>query len=359
MTRATQALINLAALRHNFELVKSYARAQKIMPVIKANAYGHGMVQVAKALPLADAFAVAIIDEAVELREAGILSPITVLHGASNQAELKLAEQLRLDLVVHQLEQINLLERTTCTKPFTIWLKLDTGMHRIGITPEQFQSAYQRLQAAPNVAQVRLMSHFACADDIDNPMTLDQLSLFDRLTSGINAVKSLANSAAIMAWPQTHKDWVRPGVMLFGVSALLNWQQHTNQLKPVMTLQSTVIAIKELQPGESVGYGANWIASRPTRLAVIAIGYGDGYPRSLPSGAPILINGRIAKIAGRISMDSFSVDISDLPDVQIGTTVTLWGQGLAVERIAELANTIAYELLCQISLRVPRDYVEI
>ncbi|MCF7981847.1 MAG: alanine racemase [Pseudomonadales bacterium] len=359
MTRATQAHINLAALRHNFELVRLFAPTQKIMPVIKANAYGHGMTQVAKALPHADAFAVAIIDEAVELREAGIRQPITVLHGASNREELQLAEQLNFDLVVHQLEQVKLLENTHCAKPFVIWLKLDTGMHRLGIAPEQFQSAYQRLQASPNVFQVRLMSHFSCADDTDNPMTNSQCQLFEQLTSAIAAPKSLANSAAIMAWPQTHKDWVRPGIMLFGVSPLTNWQQQRCELKPVMTLQSTIIAIKELNPGESIGYGANWIASRPSRIAIIAIGYGDGYPRALPNGTPVLLNGQTANIVGRISMDSFGIDITDLPGAQVGDTVTLWGQGLAVERIAELAKTIPYELLCQISLRVPRDYVEI
>ena len=359
MTRATQALINLAALRHNFELVKQYAPNQKIMPVIKANAYGHGMVQVAQALAQADAFAVAIIDEAVELREAGIRSPITVLHGVANLEELKLAEQLHLDLVVHQLNQIKLLESITCTKPFTIWLKLDSGMHRIGITPAQFQAAYQRLHASPNVTQVRLMSHFACADDPDNPMTDKQCQLFDQLTGGIDATKSLANSAAIMAWPTTHKDWVRPGVMLFGASPLLNWRQHNSALKPVMTLKSTIIAIQELNVGETVGYGANWVTKRPSRIAVVAIGYGDGYPRALPNGAPILLNGKVAGIVGRISMDSISIDITDFPDTQVGASVTLWGQGLAVENIAELANTIPYELLCQISLRVPRAYVEI
>lgn len=359
MSRATQALIDLGALRHNFELVRQYAPASKVMPVIKTDAYGHGMVQVANALSGADAFAVAILEEAVALRDSGVDIPVTVLQGVTSREEFDLAQRLRLDLVVHQLEQIELLEKAESGQPLVIWLKLDTGMHRMGILLEQFQSAYQRLQSCASVAEIRLMSHFACADDTGSAMTERQCSAFDSCTAEVTASKCLANSAAIMAWPDTHRDWVRPGIMLYGASPMLNWRSRTEPLQPVMTLRSTIIGVKEIAAGEAVGYGADWVADKPSRIATVAIGYGDGYPRALASGTPVLVKDNRVSLVGRVSMDSITLDVTGLPDVQVGDSVTLWGEGLPVEEIAEQANTIAYELLCQVSQRVPRDFVAI
>lgn len=359
MTRATQATIDLSALRHNFRRVQDFAPGAKVMPVIKANAYGHGLIQVANTLaPLADAFAVATLDEGVVLRNAGIGLPVTVLQGVSNKEEMRLAQELGLDLVVHQPEQIILLEQAVNGKRLDIWLKADTGMNRLGVAPENFFSAYRRLKVCEAVAEVRAMSHFACADDPANPMTERQYQLFRQITAELTLTRSLANSAAIMAWPHTHHEWVRPGIMLYGASPMLNWPARENGLKPVMTVRSSIIAVKEIAVGESVGYGADWVAERPTRIALAAIGYGDGYPRVLPSGTPVLVNDQTAQLVGRVSMDSIALDVTELPAVQLGDPVTLWGRGLPVEEIAQRANTLSYELLCQVAPRLPRSYME-
>jgi len=327
--------------------------------VVKANAYGHGLLQVADTLAsLADALAVATVDEAVTLREAGIKIPITVLQGVSNREEMSLAQALGLDLVVHQPEQILLLEQTKKPQHLVVWLKVDTGMGRLGIAPESFATLYHRLTRCAAVSDVRAISHLACADDTSSHKTEQQQQLFSRLTAGLGIEKSLANSAAIMAWPATHYQWVRPGIMLYGASPMLDWSTRDDDLKPVMTVRSSIIALKDLAVGQSVGYGADWVAARSTRIALAAIGYGDGYPRVLASGTPVLVGDHLTQLVGRVSMDSIALDVSDLPEVQLGDSVTLWGRGLPVEEIAARANTISYELLCQAGPRLPRSYLE-
>ena len=357
MTRPTFAHIDLSALRHNFNVAKTYAPDQKIMAMLKADAYGHGALHCAKALePYLDAIAVAFIDEAMALRESGLTKPITLLQGVFDKGEIALACEYDLDLVILHAEQAQMLESANCSHPLNIWLKFDSGMHRLGFDADQYAYWYHHLAKHPNVAQVRLMTHFSCADEPNNPVTVEQAALFDAVTEGIETTYSLANSAAIMAWPSTRRDWVRPGVMLYGVCPFADWRDDHRDLRPVMTLKSVIISTRTLQAGEAVGYGGTWVAEKECRIGVVSIGYGDGYPRCLPSGTPVLVNGQRVALVGRVTMDMITVDLSGLSDVAVGDEVTLWGEGLAVEEIAEYAGTIAYELLTGISRRVPRIY---
>ncbi|MEH6357688.1 MAG: alanine racemase [Pseudomonadales bacterium] len=356
MTRPTFAHINLDALRHNFKLARQFAPQQKIMVMLKADAYGHGSLQVSAALSEADAIAVAFIDEALALRRAGITKPITLLQGVFDQQEIELACEHQLDLVILHAEQANMLEAAQCSRPLRIWLKFDSGMHRLGFSSDEYVSWFQRLSAHKNVAEVRLMTHFSCADDPQNSVTAEQEALFDQITGALEAKRSLANSAAIMGWPSTLRDWVRPGIMLYGVCPFADWRENHRDLQPVMTLKSVIISTRKLKAGEAVGYGGSWVAEQDCRIGVASIGYADGYPRCLPNGAPVLVKGQRASLVGRVTMDMITVDLTGLDDVQVGDEVTLWGDGLAVEEIAELAGTIAYELLTGISKRVPRLY---
>lgn len=356
MTRSTLAHIDLGALAHNFQIVKSYAPHCAVMAVIKADAYGHGAVPVAQTLAHADSFAVAFLEEAIELREAGIEKPIVLLEGLFKVDELRLACQHELELVVHRPDQVSMLESCRTKTPLIVWLKLDTGMHRIGVSPTQFLPLYRRLQAINQVCEIRLMSHLACADQTSIDATERQCAVFDQVTADIRAPVSLANSAALMAWPQTRRDWVRPGLMLYGASPFDQSSQHSPRLRPVMTMKSELIAIREVEKGETVGYGGAWVAQQNTLIGTVAIGYADGYPRALPSGTPALIQGKRVELAGRVSMDMISLDLSNCPQALLGDEVVLWGQGLPVEEIAARAGTIAYELLTGVSQRVPRKY---
>ncbi len=355
MTRPTVAHIDLNALRHNFNQVKKYAPHSKVMPVIKADAYGHGALTIASALPQADGFAVAFIDEAVALRESGIKQPIVVLQGVYERSELELAASLGLQIVIHQAAQVELLESCNIA-PLVVWMKLETGMHRAGISSDEFVPLLARLKALAQVAEIRFMTHFACADELESSVTSDQFHLFQEMTGNSSAVCSLANSAAIITKPETHRDWVRPGIMLYGASPLQGSTAQHEGLKPVMTLESSIIAIKQLRPGDTVGYGASWTAETEGRIAIVAIGYGDGYPRCLGGKAQVLLNGQRAPLVGRVSMDSLAINLSDQDQVQLGDRVILWGKGLPVEELAAGANTISYELLCNVTQRVPRYY---
>lgn len=359
MTRPTFAHINLDALRHNFSLARQYAPDQKIMAMLKADAYGHGAPGCAQALESqTDAIAVAFIDEALALRKAGIKKPITLLQGIFDQQEIELACQNQLDLVILHAEQAHMLESAEISCRLRIWLKFDSGMHRLGFSADEYAYWYERLNKHPNVSEVRLMTHFSCADEPENPVTAEQEKFFDKVTKGIDTTYSLANSAAIMAWPSTRRDWVRPGIMLYGVCPFADWRKNHRDLRPVMTLKSVIISTRKLQAGEAVGYGGSWVAPDDCRIGVVSIGYGDGYPRCLPFGTPVLVNGQRVPLVGRVTMDMVTVDLSGLDDVKVGDEVTLWGEGLPVEEIAELANTIPYELLTGISKRVPRLYSE-
>jgi len=351
-----QAHINLAAFPHNYQVIQQLAPEQKIMPVLKANAYGHGSVQVARALPAADAFCVAFMAEALPLRDAGITQPITILLGPQNAEELALALELQLDLVIHRLDQVVLLENQVGERPVVVWLKLNTGMNRLGFPVTSFAEIYQRLKGVTCVSEIRLFSHLACADETDNDYTLEQSNLLDQSTADSTATVSLANSAGIMAWPHTHRNWVRPGIMLYGASPFSDWRERDFGLKPAMTLKTSIISLQDVKPGDRTGYGGTWVAEKTGQIAIAAIGYGDGYPRCLPSGTPVLVNGERAPMVGRVSMDMISIDVSHVPAVQIDDEVILWGEQLPVEEIAELANTIPYELFCSVNVRVHRIY---
>ncbi|MFI4891548.1 MAG: alanine racemase [Steroidobacterales bacterium] len=354
MTPFVSATIDTDALRHNLAVVRRRAPASRVMAVIKANAYGHGLVTVARALDGADAFAVARVDEGLALRQAGITKPVVLLEGVFEREQLEAAAAANFELVVHIDEQVELLRAAPPGVQFDVWLKLDSGMNRLGLKGPAFAAARAALARLPAVRQpVRLISHFASADDKDDPATAIQLARFQQATEGLPGPRSLANSAAMLNVPAALADWVRPGLLLYGVSPLSGAIGADFGLQPVMTLHSRIIGLKDVSAGERVGYGGAWTAGRPTRLAIAAVGYGDGYPRSVPSGAPVLVGGAQAPLAGRVSMDMIGIDVTDLPRAaELGDPVVLWGPGLPVERIAELAGTIPYELLCGISQRV-------
>ena len=371
------AVIHLKALAHNYQTIKSYAPNSNVLAVLKANAYGHGLELIAKALPQADAFGVARIGEAILLREAGITQPIVLLEGFFSIDELQLLVEHNLDTVIHNAFQLTALTQSSLSKPLKVWLKIDTGMHRLGINPDEFTQYFDALNSNHNVKKsIVLMSHLGCADDKSNTITTFQTELFKSITSSCSMERSLANSAGICAWPNTHFDWVRPGLMLYGISPMLPEPTITpvlanrlcanrvQNIQPVMTLKSSLIAIREIGSGESVGYGGSWTSTKPTTIGVVAIGYGDGYPRHAENGTPVYVNGRIVPIIGRVSMDMITVDLGEQacnePTSEntnkvvdkIGDEVILWGAELPVERVARHATTIPYELLCNISRRV-------
>ena len=348
------ATIDTAALRSNLGVVRRRAPRSRVMAVVKANAYGHGLVAVARALEAADALAVARVDEGLALRRAGIAKPVVLLEGVFDPDQLAAAGASGLELVVHSDAQVELLKAAPPGLQFDVWLKLDTGMNRLGFKGAGFAAALQALSSLACVRQpVRLISHFASADEPDKPDTAEQVRRFEAATQGLAGERSLANSAGMLNFPAAQVDWVRPGLLLYGVSPLAGTIGADFDLQPVMTLHSRIIALKDVAAGETVGYGGAWRAPRPIRLAIAAAGYGDGYPRSLSSGAPVLVNGRRAPLAGRVSMDMLGVDVTALePAARLGDPVVLWGPGLPVEEVAVWAGTIPYELLCGISQRV-------
>ncbi len=347
--------IDLTGLRANFALIRRKATGAKILVVLKANAYGHGAVRVAKALKLADGFGIARLSEAIRLRQAGVQGPILVLHGFSSVEELPLFVRYRLMPVLHAPWQCEAVAHLAPALP-ALWLKIDTGMNRLGLRPEVFQDHYRRLVQKVGEERLVLMTHLACADQVGHPMTERQLEQFRKLTADLPSPKSFANSAAILQDLHHGSDWLRPGLMLYGVSPFPDREGGQLGLRPVMTLKSRIIALKRIARGEAVGYGAAWRAPRETRLGVVSIGYGDGYPREVARGTQLLVSGRRATIVGRVAMDLLTVDLTDLPGVGIGEEVVLWGEGLPVEEVARRAGTIPYTLLCNIADRVHYRY---
>jgi alanine racemase len=348
------ATVDTGALRHNLQVVRKSAPASRVMAVIKANAYGHGLVAVARALEGTDALAVARVDEGLSLRAAGIDTPTVLLEGVFDREQQDAAAAANFELVVHTSEQIELLRAAPADARFKVWLKFDSGMNRLGFKGPAFEAAHAAVSALGCVqTPVNLFTHLASADDPELATTGEQLARFDEASRFLPGERSIANSAGMLSFPQAQADWVRPGLLLYGVSPISGTIGADYGLRTVMTLRSHVIAVKDLIPGERVGYGGDWTAARPTRLAVAAVGYGDGYPRSLGAGTPVLINGERAGLAGRVSMDMIGIDVTDLhrPPVA-GDEVILWGEGLPVEEIAVWANTIPYELLCGITQRV-------
>ncbi len=352
------AHINPSALRHNLRQVKKFAPQSKIITMVKANGYGHGLLQAASALSDADAFGVATIDEALALRNSGVLKPIVLMCGFIDGEELHTMAEFNIAAVLHAEYQVRLLETQSLKKPLAIWLKLDSGMHRLGFSPTEIHAIYARLMACGHVQKPFVtMTHFACSDAKDTLHTQQQLTQFQQMVTWAGE-QSLACSAAIIAWPETQADWVRPGIMLYGASPLTATIGADFSLQPVMTLASRLIAIKQLSPGESVGYAATYVCPETMPIGIVAIGYGDGYPRHAKNGAPVLINGKICPLIGRVSMDFITVDLRTQPNAHVGDKVTLWGDGLPIEYVAESANTISYELLTKVTQRVEFDYTE-
>jgi alanine racemase len=354
MARPNQARLDLRALRHNVIVARQLAPCAKIMAVVKANAYGHGAVTIADALQTeVDALAVACIEEALELRYAGIATPILLLEGIFEARELQQAAQLDLWLTIDNERQLRWLEEATLPAPLTCWLKVDTGMNRMGVTTARAPQFFQRLMACGNARkEIVTYTHFASADDVMSQQTAQQLAKFDALP--FPTLRSAANSAGVIAWPQAHYDWVRPGYMLYGNSPMLDGHVNAHSLQAVMTLTSAVISLRDVAAGDTVGYGGTWVAPRASRIATVTIGYGDGYPRHALNGTPVLVNGQRASLAGRVSMDMITVDVTDLEQVEIGSEVVLWGEGLPLADIAECANTIGYELTTRMPARTPR-----
>jgi alanine racemase len=358
MTRLIRAAIAAHALRANLATLRARAPASRLLAVVKANAYGHGLVPTALALTGAHAFAVARIEEAAALRAAGITQPIVLLEGVVNAEQLTEAAHLQVELVVHQRLQIALLEKFRAGFRFALWLKVDTGMNRLGFRPEEFATAWSRLRdLRPTPLELRVLTHLAAADASDGDVTRAQLARFRPLIAHLNTEISIANSAALLSLPETHAHWVRPGLALYGLSPFPGRRGQDFGLSPAMTLESTVIAVREVPRGERVGYGGAWSAQRPSRLAIVAAGYGDGLLRNVPEGAPVILHDRRAPIVGRVSMDMIAVDVTDLPPVSVGDPVELWGPRLPVEELAALAGTIPYELVCAVSQRVPVELV--
>ncbi|MDH3690621.1 MAG: alanine racemase [Gammaproteobacteria bacterium] len=354
MSRPTFAQIDFDVLSSNLRVVRDLCPKSKVMAVVKADAYGHGAVLACKALSDADAFAVASIDEALLLRNADCTHPICILSGFGDREELELLAQYSLTPVIHSSTQLEVLSHVNLTRRIDVWVKIDSGMHRLGFPGESLPTVLQQLRAHPAIGAIRLISHLANAEDTSDHYTTAQLNAFRQSCAGHNCELSLANSAGLVAWPETHMDWVRPGIMLYGVSSLPERNAAELGLRPAMTFRSAVIAVKQLKQGDRIGYGGSWTCPEAMSVAVIACGYGDGYPRHAVSGTPVLICGRRAPVVGRISMDLLSVDLRRHQDVTVGTPAVLWGAGLPVEEVARWVGTNAYQLLCSVTARVPR-----
>lgn len=355
MIPAAHAILNLEAVQHNLQMVRRLAPDAKIMAVIKANGYGHGLLRIAEALQNADAFAVARVDEGIRLRKAGIKNRIAVLEGFSCAEELDELLLYQLDAVVHSFTQLEIFESRKEQEACAIWLKLDTGMNRLGFKPQEFNSVFQRLNQCSIIRPpIRLMTHLANADDKQDATTHKQIRLFNDTvaTLGLENERSIANSAGIIAWKEALTDWVRPGVMLYGISPFPDYTGKQLGLKPVMGLHSRLIAVKPVATGDKVGYSGTWVCEKPTTLGVVAVGYGDGYPRYAKAGTPVLVNGQRVPLIGRVSMDMITVDLATQPNAKPGDPVTLWGDSLAVEEIAFYADTIPYTLVCGVTQRV-------
>jgi alanine racemase len=349
--RPIQATVSSSALQHNLGVVRQHAPTAKVMAVVKANGYGHGLINVAHALIEADGFATLNLSEAIDLREAGVEKDILLLEGVFDEEELRIAASFDISIVVHNNVQIVMLEKAKLARTIDVYLKMNTGMNRLGFEPSHYQSAFQRLKQCPNIGQITLMTHFATADEevgISKPF-----AQFKAVTNGLDAPVSLANSATILRYPEAHADWVRPGIMLYGATPVGGAPATSFNLKPAMQLTSEIISIQTLALGESVGYGATFTATEETRIGIVACGYADGYPRHAPTGTLIAVAGQLTKTVGRVSMDMLFCDLSDLPEVNIGASVELWGDIVPVDAVAEASGTVGYELLCAVAPRVP------
>lgn len=355
MARPALARIFPAAFRHNYLYARSLAPDARALAVVKANAYGHGAVPMARAVAdVADAYGVACIEEALELREAGLTAPVVLLEGCFESNELEAVDRLGFEPVVHSEYQIRHLLDFRASRPLRIWLKMDSGMHRLGLAPEDFVDAYRRLAESPGIGEIVLMTHLARADELDCATTAGQLGRFESVAAELRGPRSCANSAGNMAWAASRGDWIRPGIMLYGASPLDRPHPADTGLMPAMSLESALIAIRELPAGEAIGYGARFVTSAPTRVGVVAMGYADGYPRQARDGTPVAVNGQLTRLIGRVSMDMLTVDLSDQPEARVGDPVELWGEQVPANAVAAGCDTIAYHLFTGVTRRVPR-----
>lgn len=355
MLNTARVTVDLTALCHNFAVVRQLCPDSKIMAMIKADAYGHGLLPTARALSAADGFAVARLDEALQLRRAGIVQRILLLGTLLDSDDLRLCSTQNIDVTAHDAGSVALIETAAMQYPLNVWLELDSGMHRLGLTPTEFEMLDHRLHKNPGVRELLHWTHFSDAEDLIADINDRQLATLHAARAQQESDVSIANSASIIARPDTHEAWVRPGIMLYGMNPLK--ETHTQTLKAVMTLRANVIATRRVAPGEAVGYNRTWIASRDSVIATIGIGYGDGYPRHARNGTPVWLNGQCVPLAGRVSMDSIMVDITDHDSVRIGDEAELWGIHLSADIVARHADTISYALFTGVTARVDRHYV--
>jgi alanine racemase len=353
MPRPLVATIDIHAMQHNLAVARKCAPHSRIWAVVKANAYGHGLARGLHAFADADGLALIEIDGALKLREMGWQKPILLLEGFFDARDLTAVAAHRLQVAVHCNEQIEMLERAHIAVPVDVHLKMNSGMNRLGFTSTAYRAAHARLRAIPSIRNITLMTHFANADDpLNAGMPLaEQAQCFNDATKDLSGERSLSNSAAVLAHPQFAADWVRPGIMLYGGTPGGKSAQAYG-LKPAMTLASEIIGIQQIGTGDAVGYGSRFIADRPMTIGVVACGYADGYPRHAPNGAPVLVDGVRTGLVGRVSMDMLAVDLTGIPDAHVGSAVTLWGDGLPIDEVANAAGTIGYELMCALAPRV-------
>lgn len=351
MSRPIRATISASALRHNYAVAKRSAARSQVYAVVKANAYGHGVGRVTKALHDADGFGTVELESAIATRDAGYRGPILLLEGFFEASELEPIEHEALSTVVHDDEQLRMLETAKLADPVDVFMKINTGMNRLGFAPGVVRDRLARLEKCESVKAIVLMTHFATSEDPGG--IAEAMRRFEEATKGIPKQRSLANTAAIFLHPQSHADIVRLGIGLYGATPFTDRSAESLGLKPAMNLTSELIAVQELRAGESIGYGATFTAKAPMKIGVVACGYADGYPRHAPSGTPILVGGVRTKMAGRASMDMITVDLGNVPNARVGTPVTLWGEGLPVDEVAVASGTVGYELLCALAPRVP------
>jgi alanine racemase len=350
MSRPIFATIDAAAMRHNVAVVRRHAPRSRVLAVVKANAYGHGLLRAAAALKEAEGFALLELEEAIRLRAAGYSQRIVLLEGFFDAREVPALAEHSLDVVVHRMDQVAALAALPADARLEVLLKVNTGMNRLGLSADEYEAALRELRANRGIGGITLMTHFANADDPRGVAW--QLDRLRRLPDGNALPVSFANSAAILRFPETHGDWVRPGIMLYGCSPFSEGSGLDLGLKPAMTLESRIIAVQQLAAGDTVGYGGAFRAERATRIGVVACGYADGYPRHAPSGTTVVVDGQATVTVGRVSMDMLCADITNIPAANIGSRTVLWGEGMPVERVADAAGTVGYQLLCALAPRV-------
>lgn len=365
MSRPTEIIIDLRALRQNCRLAKNLSGNGQVVAVVKADAYGHGAADIALTIePEVAMFAVSCMEEAIALRKQGVSLPILLLEGCFSKDEYQLAEQQNMQIVIHSKEQVQQFHDVSLSGKLKVWLKVDSGMHRLGVLPDELEGVYRQLSNMDSVSDIVLMTHLASADSDSPAFTQLQLSRFKEAVTLVNQITpnphqlSIGNSAGLLNWQDARSDWNRPGLMLYGLSPFAFAHQDADKLQPVMTFCSEVIAVRKISAGESVGYGNTWVANRNSVIATVAVGYGDGYPRTAGSGTPVLVNGQRCLTAGRVSMDMISVDVTEVASVKPGDKVELWGKNLDVNEVAAHAGSIGYELVTRMPKRTKRRFSE-